>query len=409
MWTVLLFAALLAQNPIPEGEQALAAGEKALDEGRYDAAAQLFTQAVAAAPRDVSAHFNLALAYNLLGRDAEAIPEYKKVIELNPQIYEAYVNLGQTLIRSREAAAAIEPLQKAVALKPGEFKAHFYLGEALFEMQRFDDAVPAYTEAIKLDASSAPATLGLGRSLVKANRAAEAEPHYRRSVVIDGEYRTFLLELAEQYEAAGDATRAIALYREFPENAGAQERIAMLALKAGDNDAAVAALEAAVAKSPTAANRIALADAYVRQKQLAKAEPLLKEAVAAEPNDFGLRLFYARLLRDQRKAAEAAREFLAATKLKPDAAEAWRELAGELILAEQYTAAIDALDRVRQLGAENVGVYFFRATSHDRLGQRKEALEYYTKFLEASAGGNPDQEFQARQRIRVLELELGRR
>ena len=45
------------------------------------------------------------------------------------------------------------------------------------------------------------------------------------------------------------------------------------------------------------ARRIALAQAYVKTNQPDKASPLLAQAVAAEPRDYELRLFYARLLR----------------------------------------------------------------------------------------------------------------
>ena len=43
----------------------------------------------------------------------------------------------------------------------------------------------------------------------------------------------------------------------------------------------------------------------------------------------------ARILRDERRFPSAAEEFSAAAKIKPDAAEAWTELAGVLIMAEQ--------------------------------------------------------------------------
>ena len=38
----------------------------------------------------------------------------------------------------------------------------------------------------------------------------------------------------------------------------------------------------------------------------------------------------------------------------------------------------------------------------------KEALASYQRFLELSQGKNPDQEFQARQRVRTLEKEIKR-
>ena len=177
----------------------------------------------------------------------------------------------------------------------------------------------------------------------------------------------------------------------------------------GRSEDAIPALEAVVAKSPTAANRVELAQAYIDTKHPEKATPLLDQAVASAPTDYQLRMFYGKFLRDQRKFTQAAPQFLAATRLKPDAPQPWSELAVVWTIAEQYPEAVAALDHVRALGAENAGHLYFRGVALDHLRQLKEALATYNKFLEASNGKNPDEEFVARQRIKVLEMELGKR
>ena len=53
-----------------------AEGLKALEERRYEAAVQSFIKAIEADASDYSAHFNLALAYGFLNKDAEGIAEY---------------------------------------------------------------------------------------------------------------------------------------------------------------------------------------------------------------------------------------------------------------------------------------------------------------------------------------------
>jgi tetratricopeptide (TPR) repeat protein len=398
VWTA---AGALAQDPI-------GAAIQAIDEGRYDAAVEILTKAAAAAPQDIHAHFNLALAYSLQGKDAEAIPEYRKVLELDPEIYEAHLNLGQVLLRARDASGAIPHLKRAAAAKPDEFRPAYYLGEALAETGQFADAVAPYTSAVAADPNSAPAELGLGRALARLGRRAEAEPHYRKAAALDPQLRSFLLELATFHEQDNELPQAIALYREFPQEPAALERAGLLSFRLERFEDASAALEAVVRLSPTPASRLALAQVYVKQSQLSKAELLLAQLVFSEPRDFDIRMLYARVLRDERKTAEAARQFQEAANLRPEAPQAWSELAGMLILEEQFPQALAALDRVKALGAENAGHMFFRATTLDRLRLRREALEYYQKFLEASKD-NPDQEFQARQRIRVLELELGKR
>ena len=60
-------------------------------------------QATAADPKDYAAHFQLALAYSLLGRDGDAIPQYKTALELHPGMYEAELNLGLSLMRTNRS------------------------------------------------------------------------------------------------------------------------------------------------------------------------------------------------------------------------------------------------------------------------------------------------------------------
>lgn len=363
----------------------------------------------AQAPADeIDKHFDLALQYSIDGKDALAIPEYRKVLELAPDLYEAHINLGQVLLRAKQPAEALPHLKRAREQKPGEFKPVYFLAETLFDLGQFAEAQQSYAAAAALDAKSAASELGWGRCLMRLDRRSDALQHYRKAVEMEPELKSFLLELAQAHEDKNEPEQAIAIYREFPENPAATERVGLMLMRGGNQKEAITALEAAVKASPTAANQTALAQAYVKVGTPALAEPLLTKVTTSDPQNFELRMYYARILRDQRKTAEAARQFQEATRIRPAAAEAWSELTGMLILAEQYPQALAALDKVKELGAENVGHMFFRATTLDRLNLKKEALDYYQKFLAASKT-NPDQEFQARQRVKLLERETGKR
>jgi len=395
MW--ILLVALFAQAADYQAD-----GIKALEAQKYDEAAALFTKAVEADPKDYAAHFHLGLAYSLAMNDARAIPEYKIVLDLKPGLYEAELNLGISLLRSKDAAGAVPHLKEAVAKKPEQFRPFYYLGDALLETAAFVDAEKAFQSALGLQPDSAASEIGVARAIAKQGRRAEAEPHFRKAAAIDPANKNAVLELAELYESNHEAAPAIAIYKEFPENPGARERMGALLLEAGHPEDSIAPLEAAVAKSPTAANRVALAQAYSRTKQLEKAQALAAEAVAAAPKDLELRMFHGRLLRDQRKLDEAVDEFFAVTQLKPDSVEAWNELAGVLMVAERYAQAIVALNRVELLHASTSGHHYLRALALDHLHQKKEAVEYYSKFLAESQGKSPDEEFKARQRLRIL-------
>jgi hypothetical protein len=94
--------------------------------------------------------------------------------------------------------------------------------------------------------------------------------------------------------------------------------------------------------------------------------------------------------------------------MKPDHADAWSELAGVLVMAEDYPAALGALDHLAALQAEKPGHVYLRAIVLDKIRDIKPALESYQKFLAVSNGQNPDEEFKARQRVRILQREVSK-
>jgi len=381
-------------------------GIKALDEKRYDAAVENFTKAAADDPHDYTAYFNLALAYSLQGKDAEAVPAYKKTLEVKPDLYQANLNLGITLLRMKQSAEAVPYLSSAAAAKPSEYRPNYNLGAALLGAGEAGKAQQAFTTALAADPKSPDAELGLAHALAKLNNLSEAEGHYRKAAELNPAYRNDLLELGSLYEAQKQAKEAIAIYQEFPDNAAAQERLGVL-LVGGEKPAdAIPHLEFAVSKSPTPANRAALATAYLKNNQPDKALPLVDQMLASNLNDFDIRMLRGRIVRDQRKFAEAAQDFQLAAKLKPDSPQAWSELAVSLVLAENFEPALAALDKVAALGAEKPGHVYWRALVLDKINDRKGALSNYQRFLAMSNGQNPDEEFKARQRAKLLEREL---
>lgn len=403
MWA-LAAALLLIQTPDFTAE-----GTKALDEGKYEAAAQAFEKAIAADPKDYFAHFNLALADGFLHKDMEGIAEYRKTLELKPHLYEAELNAGILLMRQKDPAGALPLLADAAGQKPKEFRPRYFLAEAQLDTGDLAAAQESFRAVLELDPKSAGAEIGLAHALVRDGKLDEAAPHYRAAAQLDAAYRPALLELAGLYEKNQQPSQALAIYREFPENAAAQQRAGELMLQANRYAEAIPDLEAAFQKNRSEPNRVALAQAYLLAGKRDQALPLLQDAVAAEPSNFDLRMAFGRALRDGRQYAGAAAQFNAAIQLKPTDAVPWRDLGDMLYLAGDLPHALAAFDKARQLGEDTPGVAFLRAIILDKQRQLKPALEAYRQFLSASQGKNPDQEWQARQRVKLLERELERR
>jgi tetratricopeptide (TPR) repeat protein len=384
-------------------------GLKALEAKQYGPAAQLFRQAIQADPNDYAAHFHLALAESLLGQEADAIPEYQKALELKPGLYQAELNLGILLLRVKRPGEAVPHLKTAADAKPKEYRAQWHLAEALYNTGDVAQAEQHYQTAAELDAKSAAAQLGLGRTQARQNRLSEAAEHFRQAAQLDASFNDALLELAGLYEQNHQPDQAIAIYQKFPDSVAAQERLGELLIESKRFAEAIPYLEKAVVRDPSAANHLALSTAYRMNKEPQKSIGQLEKAVAAEPSSYDLRLAYGRALRDERQFMPAAGQFVAAAQQKPASKEVWNELAGVLTLAEQYPQALAALDRVHTLGQEIPGDYYLRAIILDKLHQFKPALEAYKTFLATSEGKNPDEEFKARQRARIIERMLSKR
>jgi tetratricopeptide (TPR) repeat protein len=404
MWAAVAGAVLLLLQADPA-----ARGLKALEAGNYAEAAEALEEAVARDPDNFAAHFNLAYARTMLGERNRAIAAYRRVLELKPGLYQAQLNLGILLLEAEQAAEALPLLREAAAQQPDQFQPHYHLARALDALADDAGAEAHFRKAVAIDPKSALARIGLGRALANQLKFDEALAAYRQAAELDAEFRVYLIELAARLEEKGHAERAIALYRECPPTAEVNERLGNLLLEAGQVEEALPHLEAAVKASPTPANRFLLAVAYLKGKRLEEAAPLLEAARQARPDDLRLRLTYGRLLRDLKKYPAAAAEFLAATRLAPDSKEAWSELAGMLVLLDNRPQALAALSRVEALEPGNAAVHFFRAMLLDKDKQYEPALASYEKFLTMSAGAHPDEEFKARQRIRVIRKELNRR
>ncbi|HWE49521.1 MAG TPA: tetratricopeptide repeat protein [Bryobacteraceae bacterium] len=405
-----LVVAVLASPLFAQTQDFSAEGLKALDAGQPAAAEPLFRQAVDATPGDYFGHFNLALALSMQNKDPEAVAEFRKTLQLKPGLYEADLNLGMVLLRDKNAADAVPVLKEAAEAKPELSRPNFLFAQALFATGDFAGAEAHYGIAAKADPkSSAPAELGLGQSLLKQGKMDPAAEHLRAAIALDARYRDSLLELAAAYEKSGQLPAAIAIYREFPENAAAKQRLNKLLLASNNFSAAIPDLEARLKSTPTVANRLALADAYTMTKQFPKAIEQMQLAAVAEPSNFEIRMNLGKALRDQHQYPAAAQQFLAAAKLQPDSLPAWKELATVLVIGKSFAEALAALDHAKALGKETPGQLYFRAISLDSLKAHQPAIDAYKQFLEGDGGKMPDEEFLARQRIRIIESEMKRR
>lgn len=110
----------------------------------------------------------------------EAIAQYRKTIELDPEHPAAYSNLGNVLSDQGKLDEAILEFRKAIELDPAYANAPNGLGNALSNEGKLDEAVTEYRVAIHLSSQDALPHNGLGNVFSQQGNLDEAAAEYRR-------------------------------------------------------------------------------------------------------------------------------------------------------------------------------------------------------------------------------------
>lgn len=123
----------------------------AIRAGQFTKAVENLDKAITARPDYARALFNRAVAQTKLDHQAEARAGYVRVLELDPNYFEATLNLGYLLLDLGELDTAIATLRRATKLGGNEGKARAFqgLGLALSRDGQREPALAAYEHAIE--------------------------------------------------------------------------------------------------------------------------------------------------------------------------------------------------------------------------------------------------------------------
>jgi tetratricopeptide (TPR) repeat protein len=147
----------------------------------------LFRHAIAVTKNNDVAHTNLGVALQKEGRNAEAMAEYRKALQIAPERVEIHNDLANLLDEAGKPDEALAEYQEALRLDPDATPAHNNLGVLLVELGRFDDAMKQYAESARLDPSDWHAPYLTGKALLQQGRDAEAIAFFRKAVSLNPE------------------------------------------------------------------------------------------------------------------------------------------------------------------------------------------------------------------------------
>lgn len=393
---------------------ALSGAQQAIDRQDYATAVTLLENFLLEHPGEVEALFNLAYAYSLLGRTADAIDMYGQTLEVDPKLFAAHLNLGVLLIEAEKPTAAAAELKRALELEPDNYRAHFSTAVALERLGKKQEALAHYRRAAALDPTRTEPRRAVLELLLEKEDWEEAQTALQELLALEPRDPELLRLGSDLLLRQGKDEKALAAYEDYlavqPEDAAIHLQVGRLYREQGKAEEALRHFRAAEKNSPSPGSADPTAELSVREQadtlaaleRWSEAIPLYRRTLAREPGDAELHAALGYAYLKERRFESAIRELLATLKLDPKNVEAYNHLASALYLSGNRPGAIQILDRRAALAEETLGTLFLRAMSYDELKQCAPAITYYEKFLALNRSTQSDQYFQATARLRRL-------
>ncbi len=328
-----LFLCLVLQDVSPEGAQHMQSGVEAHKQGRFDV----------------------------------AIAEFRKATETDPNLAEAFLNLGEELMQIRNNSAAITPLKRALELRPDLDAAHLQLGYALLSLGYAAEAIPHLERVHALEA--------LGIAQIETGQYQEAVANLSAALVKRPNDPDLLYYLGR----AGGLLSKRAIYTllsAYPDSARAHQAMGENYFVLRQMPQAEQEYHEALRQRPDIPGlQLQLGLVYAGASQWSKAEEAFRAEVKRQPgNAEGAYRLGAALLQ-QGKFHEARTELERADKLQPCMPETLSSLGkaasldGDFALAENSWTRVIALEKETSLAAQ---AHFGLAALYRRQGKTAE-------------------------------------
>lgn len=189
-----------------------AQGLQYLQQGQFQAGADLLSQSLSQNPRQPEVYYNFGYALQQLGLLDSAIQAYGQAIALTPQDADALMARGHVLATQKRFGEAVEDFAQAVTLMPEKADAWNNYGNVLLDLEREADALKAYDSALALRPQFAQAWFNKGKALGSLERYAEAAAAYEAALSFNPHYEEAKWHLSWVYLARGDFARGWPLF-----------------------------------------------------------------------------------------------------------------------------------------------------------------------------------------------------
>lgn len=237
----------------PEFARLLQHAAEAYRARRYEAAIDLYRQALVIVPGSTDTRINLGAALRAGGKLDEAVALLEEIAAAVPDNADAHNNLANALRQKGRHDDAITHYIRAIELRPGEGMLRRNLGNAYLGRDMPDKALEHLRRALELGHDVSETWCDMAMALARQDRHESAIACFRRAVALSPDYAMAWFGMGVSQEILGDFpaanaahTRALAL---DPRNRRAMHHFAQSLVSLGEVEVARRAVERLIAEA----------------------------------------------------------------------------------------------------------------------------------------------------------------
>ena len=177
-------------------------------------AAACYRKAIELNPDFWEAFYNLGIAYQELDKRDQALAAYQRALELDPNNINVINNLGIILQESGNQSKAIQCFEQALLLNSESVKTYYNLARLYVAQGQLTAASQCYQKAINIQPDYAKAHNALGILMQEQDRLTGSIACFRAALRIKPDYPSACFNLGSTYQKLGNFDQALGCYAE---------------------------------------------------------------------------------------------------------------------------------------------------------------------------------------------------
>jgi len=261
-------------------------------------------------------HFALGSVYTATGKNAQAVEEIEKALQLQPNSDDGYIRLGKAYAATGQAEPALAAFKKAVELNPYYWYNYKQLGWAYFQFGRNEEALQEFKRQVDLNPKDWSGYNNIGAIYYEQGRWKDCIPYFQKAIALHPTFDAYsnlgtaYYELGRYEEAVQMSETAVHLN---PNSSEAIRNLAQAYNRAGQKEKAMLAFDRAISAAynelqvnPRKADTMGtLAMCYAAKGEFSKAQQFIQSARSVDGANSQLMYFEAVVLSLQGRQSAA--------------------------------------------------------------------------------------------------------